>query len=53
MLADAVDSGEEFLQPCGALSEEKEGKGRGGPETFIGAGGGRITHGIKRNEEGE
>jgi hypothetical protein len=30
-----------------------KGDGGGGPEPFIGAGGGRITHGIKRNEEGE
>jgi hypothetical protein len=48
MLADAVDSGEKFLQPCGALSEEKEGKGRGGPGLFVGAERNRNGQGIKR-----
>jgi hypothetical protein len=48
MLADAVDSGEKFLQPCGALSEEKEGKGRGDWGLFIGTARARNGQGIKK-----
>jgi hypothetical protein len=37
-----------------AIQREKgEGKGGGGPGTFIGAEGSRINQGIKGNEEGE
>jgi hypothetical protein len=50
MLADAVDSGEKFLQPCGALSEGKEGKGRGGPGLFVGVAGASKRQGVKRIE---
>jgi hypothetical protein len=37
-----------------AIQREKgEGEGGGGPGPFIGVGRGRITQGVKRNEEGE
>jgi hypothetical protein len=35
--ADTVDSGEEISQPCGDLSEGKEGNGRGSRGLLIGA----------------
>jgi hypothetical protein len=53
MLADAVDSGEKFLQPGGVSEEKEEGDGGGGPEPFIGVARRRNGQAINRIKEGD